>query len=51
MCLGSLFHSDKGILFGSESTTGVKEGATTAMNYEDAPGSAENDAEAVAKIG
>ena len=37
------------ILFLPESTEGVAEGATTAMDYENAAGSTENDAETVAK--
>ena len=39
------------ILFMPESTEGVAVGATTAMNYENAADSTENDAETVVKIG
>ena len=39
------------ILFLPESTEGVAVGATTAMNYENAADSTENDAETVVKIG
>ena len=38
-----------GILFLPESTEGVAVGATTAMDYENAADSTENDAETVAK--
>jgi len=37
------------ILFLPESTEGVKEGATTAMDYENEPESTENRAETVTK--